>query len=138
MSENTAVDLFDDFALNTDAEEKGVWVPYRDGVEFLIARAGNDAYRRKLAYLAKKHDRLLNQKTPAADAKSEEIFIDVMAATILLDWKGSLKFQGKDLPYSTDNAKTLLAHKLFRKWVSDQAEDEKAYKATQEAEDEKN
>lgn len=135
---NVAVDLFADFALDTTVEQNGVWVPYRDGVEFLVARAGNDAYRRKLAMLAKKHDRLLNQKTPAADAKSEEIFVDVLSTTVLLGWKGNLVFQGKPLEYSVDNAKLLLGHKLFRQWVTTQAEDEKAYKAVQEAEDAKN
>lgn len=135
----SAVDLFADFAINPETEKDGVWVPYRDDVAFLIARSGNANYRKKIAFLVKKNQRVIDQGGDVGEAKSEEIFVDVLASTVLLGWKGKLVFQGEDLSeYSVASAKKLLALKLFREWVTKQAEDEKAYKAVQEEADEKN
>ena len=35
-----AVDIFSEFAISETKSQEGVWVPYKDGVEFLIAKSG--------------------------------------------------------------------------------------------------
>ena len=125
------LDIFAEF----DVQDDGVWVPYKRDVEFFIARANNPKYRRRLSYFYDKNKRLLDGKGDAAEAKAEEWLIDVMAKTILLNWRGSLAIQGTVTEYSEAAAKKLLAMPMFREWVNDQANDIAAYKAVQENED---
>lgn len=131
---STVVDIFSDFAVTDDA----VYVPYKGDVEFLIARGGNKKFRQKIAHLYKKNQRLLDSGSDAAESKSDEIMIEVMAQTILVGWKGSVAIKGEVMEYSVENAKKLLAVPLFREWVSKQADDVASYKLVKEAEEEKN
>lgn len=131
---SNVVDIFADFAVNDDA----VYVPYKGDVEFLIARANNKQFRKEISRQYKKHERLLESKTEAADEKGEEIMVEVMAKTILVGWKGALAVKGEVLTYSVENAKKLLSVPLFREWVSKQADDVNSYKVVKEAEEEKN
>jgi len=125
------LDIFAEFAV----DDGGVWVPYAGDVEFLIARANNAKFRRRISYFYEKHRRLLDGKGEAAEAKSNEIIATVMAETILLGWKGKVKFQGQVLEYSKPNAEKLLAVAPFREWVSKMANDEHAYKIVKDEED---
>lgn len=134
----TEVDIFNDFAVNENAAVDGVWVPYRGDIEFLIAKAGNKNFRKQAQVVFKRHGRLLDQGGEAAEAKGKELLVDLMAKTVLLGWKGTVKFQGAALEYSVDNAKKLLAQDGFRDWVDTQAKDEANYKAVQDEADEKN
>ena len=130
-----AIDLFNEFATNAEAEEKGVWQDFAPGVKFLIARSTNKHYSRALTKAFEKNRTVLSRTTDAAEAMSEDIMIGVIARTILLDWEGVV-YQGKAMDYSFENARTLLAHKDFRRWVMSKAEDLDSFKAVQEAEDE--
>jgi hypothetical protein len=135
----THMDLFKAFATDDKLEVEGRWVSFDPETKFKIARANNKFYSRLLSRLYNKHKVLLESKGDAAEAKSDEILIEVMAKTVLLDWSGPVMINGKDLStYSLDNAKKALAIKDFRRWVSAQSEDFDSFKAVQEAEDEKN
>lgn len=129
------IDLFAEFATNTTVEETGAWAPYSGDIEFLIARASNPTYARKLTKLFDRNRQLLNTKGKAAEAKAEEITIEVMAETLLLGWKGTFTWQGQPLPYSKANAKLVLAVKDFRRWVQDRAEDFSRFKLVQDEAD---
>lgn len=130
-----AIDLFNEFATNTEAEEKGVWQEFAPGTKFLIARSTNKHYSRALTKAFEKNRATLSRTSDAAEAMSEDIMIGVIARTILLDWEGVV-YKGKPLEYSFENARELLSHKDFRRWVMSKAEDLDSYKAVQEAEDE--
>lgn len=132
--QDDGLDIFAEFAV----DDGGVWVPYAGDVEFLIARANNAKFRRRISYFYEKHRRLLDGKGEAAEAKSNEIMATVMAETILLGWKGKVKMQGQVVEYSQANAAKLLAVPLFREWVSKMANDEHAYKVVKEEEDKEN
>ena len=132
--QDEGLDIFAEFAV----DDGGVWVPYAGDVEFLIARANNAKFRRRISYFYEKHRRLLDGKGEAAEAKSNEIMATVMAETILLGWKGKVKFQGQVLEYSKSNAEKLLAVAPFREWVSRMANDEHAYKVVKAEEDKEN
>ena len=134
IQEDEGLDIFSEFAV----DDSGVWYPYTGGVEFLIARANNAKFRRRISYFYEKHRRLLDGKGEAAEAKSNEIMATVMAETILLGWKGKVKFQGQVLDYSKPNAEKLLAVAPFREWVSKMANDEHAYKIVKDEEDKEN
>lgn len=134
----TEVDIFNDFAVNETAAKDGVWVPYRGDIEFLIAKSGNKNYRKNAQVLFKRHARLLDQNDDAAEAKGRELLIELTARTILLGWKGTVKYQGEPLVYSVENAKKLLDQDGFREWVDTQSKDQARYKAVQDEEDTKN
>ena len=124
--------------MNPEAEKDGVWVEYGKGVSFKIAYGQNRKFRNRASFYYKKHSKLLDMDTDASRDKMEEITVQVMAETVLTDWRGAVKLQGETLEYSVANAKRLLAVEKFRDWVSSQANDMAKFKAVQEAEDEGN
>ena len=132
------MDFYNEYAISEARSLDGVWVPFQDGIEFLIARATNEramgAMRREL----KRHERVLKAEDDNAFNRMKEINIRVLAKHVLLDWKGSVKIQGEAIEYSVENAQRLLAFEGFRKWVEDRAADEDNFKAVQDEEDEKN
>lgn len=126
------LDIFEQFAVNETRENEGTWMEMGDA-EFLIARSGNKNYARMLTKAVERHKRALDRKDDAADKLSDQIMIDVVAKTILLDWKG-VGYQGKELPYSEANAKMLLGIKDFRRQILELADDFDAFKAVEETE----
>ena len=128
------LDIFAEF----DVQDDGVFVPFKNDVEFLIARANNPKYRRRLSYFYEKNKRLLDGKGDAAEAKSNEIMATVMGETILLGWRGKVSIKGEVLAYSKANAIRLLEVPLFREWVTSQANDQYAYKTVKDEEDAEN
>lgn len=137
---NEAVNFFAEFELNEEKELKGTWVPYRGDVEFLIARNLNKAFRRDLQKQIKRSKKDLESKDEdISDNKSLAILIDTMSEHILLGWKGPLQDkEGKPIEYNKENAKNLLKHELFRRWVNEQADNIQNFLAIQEGEDEGN
>ena len=132
------MDVYSDFATDEALEVEGRWVSYDTKTKFKIARVGNDAYTRLFGRLYKANKVMLESKGPAAKAKSDEVMAEVFGKTILVDWSGPVSLNGVDMPtYSQANAQKLCAVKDFRRWVSEQAEDMDAYKATQVEEDAK-
>lgn len=131
------VDFFNEYATDETAEHNGAEVPIK-GRTFLIARANNRAYGKLLTKEYNKHQRVLDAKDAVADAKSDEIMIDVIARTILKGWIGIINFKGEKLAYSLDNAKKLLALKDFRTDIMRAAEDREVYRLIKNQEQEKN
>lgn len=126
------LDVFNEYATKEHLENDGTWVELGDA-KFLIARTGNKRYVRKLSKAVDRHKKLLDRKDDAADKLSDQIMVDVIAETILLGWQG-VSFKGETMPYSLENAKTLLAIKDFRRQIVELADDFDAYKAVEEKE----
>lgn len=134
---NQALDLFAEFATNEDAEVTGVKQEFK-GVTFLIARSGNREYGKLLTKLINKNQRVLDGKDAAADAMSDKIMVEVIAKTILKGWEGNIVYKGEPMPYSVENAKTVLTHKDFRAQIMKMADDSEKYRVVQMEEEEKN
>lgn len=130
------MDIFSTYAVDETKEQSGTWMEVGDS-KFLVARAGNKGYIKMLGKEVERNQKALDRKDDAADALSDKIMIDVLAATILLGWE-NVSFKGKDLEYSKDNAKMLLGFKEFRREIMKLADDFNAFKAEQEAEEVKN
>lgn len=126
------MDIFTEYATNDTLENDGTWMELGDA-KFLIARAGNKKYTRKLTKAVNRHQKLLDRKDDAADKLSDEIMIDTIAETVLLGWEG-VSFKGAVMPYSVDNAKTLLGVKDFRRQIMGLSEDFDSFKAVMEKE----
>ena len=99
------MDLRKAFGTNKKKEQEGVWVKGEEGSEFLIARAGNPAAEKLTQELMRPHRRRLRAGT-LPDEVTKEISYTVLATAVLLGWKG-VKVDGKEVPYSPEQAKEL-------------------------------
>lgn len=132
-----ALDIFEAYATDEEAEENGVWVPLGEGTELLIARDGNDECERLVERLMMENaDKLAAGGDPAKKAQ-REIEIEVTASTILKGWK-ELKYKGEVIEYSAENSRKVLQHKDFRRRVLFHARQRDAYLQKYEAEVAKN
>ena len=137
---SNVIDLFAAFAVDTAAEENGIYtqLPGCGDTEFLVARANNKSYNRLLEKLYKQNKPVLTSKGDAAEKKSEEIMVEVFSKTVLLGWKGNVTIKGVPTPYSKEAATQLLNLKEFRSIVTKVAEDHQVFLEVKDAEDEKN
>ena len=111
-------------AIDLEKAAGGVWIEYEDGIWFLIARSNSPAYRGAVRRMHKQHKHQIENET-LSDAKSDALMADLIAAHILVGWKG-LKSGSKEFPYSFANAVALLSSEAYseiRAWVMAQAED---------------
>lgn len=132
-----ALDVFEAYATNEDAEENGVWFPISEGAELLIARDGNDECERLVERLMLENADKLAAGGDLAKKAQREIEIEVTAATILKGWK-ELKYKGEVIEYNEANARMVLQHKDFRRRVLFHARQRDAYLQKYEAEVAKN
>lgn len=137
-----ALDIFSKYATDEALENNGVWRQIAGGVELLIARSGNPKYAKLLTKEVDRARLVLDGEDARADKVSNEIMVDVIARTILLDWRtkgedgstvATIFAGGKDLPYSVENAKVMLALKDFRRQVAVFSDEMDAYKVKEEA-----
>lgn len=127
------MDIFNQFASDSTLENSGTWVTVGDAA-LLLARIGNVKYSKMLTELVEKNEVLLGAGDDAADKLNEDLMVEVLAKTVLLNWKGNFSYKGQPLSYSLDNAKMVLAHTDFRKLIVKQATDLANFKAKQEEE----
>jgi hypothetical protein len=111
------MDIFKQFATDSNLEQDGTWINLGGGAKILVARAGNKKYGRLLGSAVDKNRTVLDSKTDEADDVSDQILIDVLAESILLGWEG-ITYKNKPMAYSLDNAKILLAIPDFRATVT--------------------
>jgi hypothetical protein len=133
------MDLFKQFATDEKLEIEGRWVPLNSKTSFKIARAFNKQFSRMFQREYKANRLALEAKGELAENLADDIMCNVMAKTILVDWKGPVSINGEDLgKYSQEGAVKALKLKEFRAWVNERAEDAAAFKVHQDEEDEKN
>jgi len=126
-----SLDIFAKYATDESLENNGTWFDLGSGARLLIARSGNRKYAKLLTKEVERSRKVLDLADEMADQKSDEIMIDVVARTVLLGWE-KVSYKGKDLDYSLENAKLLLALKDFRRQVATFADEMEAYKVKEE------
>lgn len=131
------MDIFAQFTSDVKKEEEGTEIQIGLDAYLTVARAGNKTYARLMQKAQEANKYTLDQKNHESDACAEKIYIDVMARSVLLGWRG-VDYQGKPMQYSLENAKILLAIKDFQNLVTRLASDFSRFKAATEAADEKN
>lgn len=132
-----ALDIFEAYATDEEAEENGVWVPLGEDTKLKIARDGNDECERLVERLMMENADKLAAGGDVAKQAQREIEIDVTAATILKDWE-NLTYKGEVIEYNETNARMVLQHKDFRRRVLFHARQRDAYLQKYEAEVAKN
>lgn len=105
-------------------DEENDWV--------LLCRMPNLAYKNELSTVMMANRRvleLLKSQDPVAHAKRDsEIYCEVLAKTVLIDWGSGFTDAGAKLPYSVINAKSILVkYPDFRSDIIDFASDKRNY-----------
>lgn len=134
------LDIFSQYATDESLENNGTWRDIGGGTELLIARIGNDKYVKHLNKLVEQNKKLLDSGTDEADAKSNEIMVEVLANTILLGWRSkvgeqyqdTVLFKKKAVTYSVKQAKEMLMVKDFRRRVAQLGDEFEAYRLKEE------
>ena len=127
------LDIFKEYATDEKLELGGVTKELGEG-KFTIGRARNDNYLKFYGDLQAANADKLRLGGEEAKKLSEELLLEVYAKTILLGWE-NVAFQGKKLPYSTENAIKLLRVKDFFAVVNTWAHDIANFKAVEVQED---
>jgi len=131
------MDIHQVFGTDRSKETEGVWVSVGEGGEVKVARTNNprykEAFRRKLEkYRASVERGTIDEET------AQKVLVEVLAETILLDWKG-FKDNGEKVPYSREKAVELLTnYPDFRDFITANAERMANYKQEQKVDEEKN
>jgi len=134
MSETSIYDIYES---NLDLEEEGVWVNLTKTIEVKVAALGNRKHTNLLTKLQKAQGKTLEND---ADLR-EDIHVQAMAKTVLLDWKGITDKDGKPLKYSYENAYKLLSDEKmyrFKKDILFLSQEAETFKAQEEEADAKN
>ena len=129
------------FKADTALEDDGVCITVdaASGCRLKIARIGNRRYREAMARRLKPYRRALRAGT-LEDPVTERITAEVLAETVLLDWRG-LERGGSAVAYSREAAAAILsdpAYKDFRDLVVELASDQEAYRERDLEDAEKN
>lgn len=119
---------FSKFATDKSLETEGAWVDIGDGAQVRVARIGNDKYAKRLETLYKPYRRMQRTNT-VPDDLARKLFIDALAHTVLLEWKGFTGEDGTEVPYSASAAiEKLTELKDFRELVVEIASEAATYR----------
>lgn len=124
-----------DFRLDKDAKQQGVWVDFGGGASFKLANFDNPSFTDAFRKATKPYNDL-GKKIPEDDQL--EIMARTMSQFIVLDWKGV--YDGdKELVYSADNAYRLLKElEWIRMRIIKEAQDLENFRAKAREETEGN
>ena len=131
IKKNKPRSIFDDYETSIELEKDGAWVTTSRGYEFKIARIGemNPEYRNFMIERGKViHAEIealgenIGEKNSESDAKKlyelatkmDDVTTEAFARYILKGWRKLYDREGKEIPYSVDNAITLMQmHDLY-------------------------
>lgn len=117
-----ALDLNKHFKTDELKEREGIWEDLGEGAKVLIARIGNKNYTEAYRKVPKGVRRMI-ERGALMDSKVDDLICELIAATILLDWK-EIEMSGKVVKYSPENAKKLLLElPEFREFIWEIAND---------------
>jgi hypothetical protein len=119
---------FSKFATDKSLEIEGAWVDIGDDAHIRVARIGNDRYAKRLETLYKPY-RKMQRTNSVPDDLARKLFIDALATTVLLEWKGFTNEDGSEVPYTVDTAIAKLTElKDFRELVVEIATEVATYR----------
>lgn len=128
------MDIYAAFATDETKENEGAWFDVPGGdARVRVARSNNPTYSKALVKAYEKYTKASKANGDAIEKQQEEEYIKLIARHILTDWT-NVKFKGKALPYSVENAEKLLKIRDFRIFVQKCADDFDAYRVEIEEE----
>lgn len=94
------------FAVDEKLEEEGCRIEYPGGAYLLVARAGNERYKKRFRKLTAPIARQMELGT-VAEEQAAELLLKCEAETILIGWGGWEK-DGAEYPYTVEHSYDLL------------------------------
>ncbi len=131
------IDIFDSYATDATLEEKGAVINIGGDSTLTLARADNEKYIKYVLAAYEEHRVELQSESPKSKQLDADIVKDALAINVLLGWE-NIKYKGKLIKYSSSNAKKLLCHRDFKRFVIKEAMDIANYRAKLEDADVKN
>lgn len=129
------MDLYKTYGTDEDLETEGVWTEWTNDSKVKLGRIGGVAFNR----VQRQKMRRMRTGFRADSEMQDKILVEVLAETVLLDWKGFVDADGKALKYSKDAAvKVLTDLPTFRDDIVAAASDMSLFQAEDEADAEKN
>jgi len=98
------------YGVDLTKELDGVWhkSSFIDGLEFKVAREGNPNHSKLIRKLYKPYRKQVQAGKDLPDSVTDEISAKLIVETLLIDWKGMPSVDGGEVPYSKDEAYSLL------------------------------
>lgn len=120
------------FALDAKNEVEGVWKELGDGGRIKVAASNNPSFREMFRKKTEPYTDAIRRGL-LDEATSEQIMLEVMAETILIDWSG-ITDGGKELPATKENKVALLKKfRPFRDLVASIADQMENFRVKDEA-----
>lgn len=112
------------YGTNPKRELEGAWfnLSMIDGAKVRVARAGNPEYDKLLRKLYKPYAKTMRQGREVARSVQDEIQLQLTIKTILKDWEGIPDGEGGFIPFTEENARTLLSDTELKE-LKDEIED---------------
>jgi hypothetical protein len=88
------------YVIGKKFSEEGVWKEY-NGMKLFIAQSGNRQFRATLERLRRPYRRKIERGTLNQDV-SDKLVLQAIAEGIILDWKGVVDVDGKDVSYDSE------------------------------------
>ena len=131
------MDIKELFGTNEQLESEGVWFELGSGARIRLARQGNPKWN-EFRRLKLRTYRNGFRGGVMTDETAEEIMLDLLAETIILDWEG-LTSGGQELKYSKSCARDLLVDlRDFRDFVARASSEMESFRDTEIKGDTKN
>lgn len=127
-----------DFSYDAKLAEEGVWVEIGEGASLKLAKLGNTKNRKLINDLKKPYRSFEISKKDLPDDVVKRITIKSVAETVLLDWKGIVDDDGKEIPFSIAAAAEALAIDAFMGMVLGLANDQATFRAEEAEAEAKN
>ena len=98
------------YGTDLNKEVDGVWFKSSmiDGLELKIAKSGNPKYSKLARKLYKPYAKQLRKGLDLPESVTDEISVQLILDSLLLDWKGMPGEDGEEVAYSKAEAKALL------------------------------
>lgn len=103
-----ALNLFELFSSDKESEEDGRWVEIGSGTAFKIRAFGAKAVSDLRDTLMKPYQQLIRAGVKVPEDKNEEIGLKVLAGAVIADWKNVKNVTGEVVPYTSDEAYSIL------------------------------
>lgn len=110
--------LYNIYETDTKLENEGVWVSISKDIKVKVAALGNKAHQEILEKLLKPYKSQIRKNLLDKELE-EDIHVQAIAKTILIDWEGMTDRDGKPLPYSYENAYKLLTDEKLKRFKGD-------------------
>jgi hypothetical protein len=99
--------IYDLYGTDTSLENEGMWIGLKGDIKIKITYFGNKKNKSYLEKLRAPYKTQIRKGTLDPSIE-EELTLKAMSRFVLVDWEGMTTQEGKELPYSVENAYQIL------------------------------